>query len=495
MTAVAPAVLSARDLRQSLRTARRAAHPAKRFVGLVTDVLPYVVIVGGLVVQSVRRLAELSGAQVGQTHAAGGAWLLVAGLVLLLAGALRVLGALGPVSAGRPMLTWVLSTPVDRRGLLSTRFSAGALGSAVPGAALFTAVALTDHLPVALVAWSAVLGALVGVAMYAAMVLLEAGGQAERVSRRGSAALAGVAVLLALIPVSAPLTGWRPDVPPAEPLLYVGVPLVAVVAAAVLVSAHRALGRLSRGVLGAGGDLTMVTVTSVAWMDLSLLTGTLEFRRLRRIATVRSRRGGGRGVSVLLWSELRRLVRMPGAVAGWVALALVPYAAKVVVSSTWVLPLQLVAGALAVSRLTAGLRAINGRTGLRRMLPFGDRALRLLHCVVPVVAALVWAGATVPAVVVALDADRATAAFLLLAVAATAGAGAMRSAIRPPLVYDVPTVSSPFGDLPIGLIQQVLRGPDLVVGLALLALAGLPPVALAVVAVAALLGTVLTRSK
>ncbi|MCP2262071.1 hypothetical protein LX15_005803 [Streptoalloteichus tenebrarius] len=491
----APAAPSAREFRQWVRTARQAAHPAKRFVGVLTEVVPYVVIVGGLVVQSVRRLVELAGAEPPVSDVTAGAWMLLAAMVLLVTAGVRALGALGPVSAGRPTLTWILSTPVDRRRLLAPRFWAGAAGSAVVGAAAFTTAALVGRLSLMLVTWSAALGGLVAVAAFAAMVVLEAGGRAEPLSRRISAVFAAGAVLLAAMPVLSSALGWRLAAPPVEVVLFVAAPVFLVVAVVGVVLAHRALGRLDRGVLGAGGDVAMTAVTSVAWLDLSLLTGTLEFRRWRRMATVRPRRGRGRGLWVLLWSEARRVGRMPGAVAMWAAMAVVPYAGTLVVSPAWAHPVQIVAGGLAVARLTAGLRAVNSRPGLRRMMPLGDRVFRLVHCVVPAVAALVWAGVTTPAVASATGAGWAAALLVLVASAATALAGAVRTATKPPLVYDVPSVSTPLGDLPLGLFQQLLRGPDVVVGLALLALAGLPPVVLAVLAVGAAVACVLTRSK
>ena len=84
-----------------------------------------------------------------------------------------------------------------------------------------------------------------------------------------------------------------------------------------------------------------------------------------------------------------------------------------------------------------------------------------MHLVVPVIGALIfvvataWAGRSfVPAF------DLALAVGLALAV--------LRSATRPPMVYDTAWLVTPLGVVPVGLITQIIRGPDLAIVVALL---------------------------
>jgi hypothetical protein len=148
------------------------------------------------------------------------------------------------------------------------------------------------------------------------------------------------------------------------------------------------------------------------------------------------------------------------------------------------------AGALAVNGLTAGLRAIADQPGLRRMLPLDDRTLRGLHAVLPAVGALLWAAATEPALAaVAAPTPGGGEPALGAAAAAAIGAlaAAVRAATRPPLNYGgVVTPDVGFGSAPAGLIAQVLRGADVALLLAVLILAGASAPVRAAVAVLAL---------
>ena len=233
--------------------------------------------------------------------------------------------------------------------------------------------------------------------------------------------------------------------------------------------------------------------TSVTWLDTSLLRGIADEQRWRNRATVRTRRLRGSGPGVLLRADLRRLVRQPDRVVGCAALAVVPYVVAAVADPIWVSVAQVMAGSLAVSRLTAGLRVVSDQPGLRRMLRVDDRSLHVLHAVLPAVGAVVWMAATAPALVAAGDpalagTPAAGEPALGAAVAAAVGAlaAAVRAATRPPLNYGgvvVPDVG--FGATPVGLIAQVLRGADVALLLAGLILAGAGyPVRLAVATVA-----------
>jgi Family of unknown function (DUF6297) len=291
------------------------------------------------------------------------------------------------------------------------------------------------------------------------------------------------------------LVGHPVPAAPAGPVLAAVAAVALVVAAVAGWRARAGLGHLDRATLAAGGALVLGLTTSVSWLDTSLLRGVADERRWRDRATVRTRRLRGSGPVALLRADWRRLTRQPDRLAGWAALAVVPYVVAAVADPIWVAVAQVLAGALAVGRLTSGLRTVADQPGLRRMLRLPDRSLYELHAVLPALGALLWAAVTAPALVAAGDpaltgtpaaGEPALGAAVAAAVAALAAA--VRAATRPPLRYDtvvVPDVG--FGSAPVGLIAQVLRGGDVALVLAGLILAGAPyPVrlALAVVAVA-----------
>jgi hypothetical protein len=506
-------------------------------LGATWDVVVGVAVLGALGAQAGRRLVHGVPSHGNLVSAATGGWLLAAAAVALAGAALRGLVAAGPVSAQPAAVSWILAGPVDRAGVLAPRFWLSAAGATALGAAVGALLPVPTDPAGALVLTAAVAGAAVGAAAFASTAAAQqpratrgsassaaasqlrvagresaAAAQEPRAARGGSAAAAqpravrrgsapsvvGTGLLTAaavggLLVAVAGLAGHPPPAVPAGPVLDV-LAVVAVVAAAVAGWRARAgLGGLDRGTLASGGALVLGVTTTVAWLDTSLLRGVADDRRWRDRATVRSRRLSGSGPVVLLRADLRRLGRQPDRVVGYAALAVVPYVVAAVADPIWVAVAQVLAGALAVGRLTAGLRTVSDQPGLRRMLRVDDRSLHVLHTALPAVGAVLWMAATAPALVAAGDPALAgTAAAgepaLGAAVAAAVGAlaAAVRAATRPPLNYNtvvVPDVG--FGAAPVGLIAQVLRGADVALLLAGLILAGAGyPVRLALATVA-----------
>jgi hypothetical protein len=306
--------------------------------------------------------------------------------------------------------------------------------------------------------------------------------------------LLGVAAAGGLVVAVLGLVGRPLPAAPAGAVLIGVAAAAAVLAIAAGRRARAGRGGLDRGTLAYGGSLVLGVTTSVAWMDSTLLRGVADERRWRDRASVRSRRLAGTGATVLVRADLRRLGRQPGRVVGWAALAVVPYVVAAVAAPVWAAVAQVLAGALAVSRLTAGLRAVADQPGLRRMLPLTDRRLHALHTLLPAAGALLWAAATAPALAAVAQpalagtpagGDPALGASAAAAIGALAAA--VRAATRPPLNYDavaVPDVG--FGSAPVGLIAQVLRGADVALLLAALVLAGVSPPVRAAVAVVTL---------
>lgn len=111
---------------------------------------------------------------------------------------------------------------------------------------------------------------------------------------------------------------------------------------------------------------------------------------------------------------------------------------------------------------SGGLRELCDDAGLRAMLGGGDRMLRLPLMVVPGVVGVVVAVATVPLV----------ASNPILTVVALTGAlwAVHRVRTSPHVTYDGLIVETGYGQVPVDLIRQKLRGADvLAVTAALLA--------------------------
>jgi hypothetical protein len=464
-------------------------------LGATWDVVVGIAVLGAIGAQAGRRLVHGVPSHGTAVSASTGGWLLAAAAVALVGSALRGLAAAGPVSAQPAAVSWILAGPVDRAGVLAPRFWLSAAGATAVGAAAGALLPVPTDPTLALVLTAAVAGAAVAAAAFATA----AAAQQPRAAARGwSVAGVGTGSLVVaaaggLLVAVAELAGHPLPAVPAGPLL------AAVAVAAVLVAAVRgwraraALGGLDRGTLASGGALVIGLATTVTWMDTSLLRGVAEERRWRDRATVRTRRLHGSGPVVLLRADLRRLGRQPDRVVSYAALAVVPYVVAAVADPIWVAVAQVLAGALAVGRLTAGLRAVSDQPGLRRMLRVDDRSLHMLHTALPAVGAALWMAVTAPALVAAgnpalADTPAAGEPAVGAAVAAAVGAlaAAVRAATRPPLNYGgvvVPDVG--FGATPVGLIAQVLRGADVALLLAGLILAGAGyPIRLALATVA-----------
>ncbi len=517
-----PAPRAVRAYRRALL--RRHGHGLLRTaLGATWDVVVGVAVLGAIGAQAGRRLVHGVPAHGAAVPGATGGWLLAAAAVALAGAALRGLAAAGPVSAQPATVSWILAGPVDRAGLLAPRFWASVAGAAALGAGAGALLPVPTGAALPLVVTAALAGAATAVATFTAAAAAQqaplrsptaggagiravAGRRLRRPARPAGAgggprrpvAAVGTGVLVGAVTgglaiAVAGLAGHPLPAVPAGPVLAAVAAVALVVAAVAGWRTRTGLGRLDRATLAAGGALVLGLTTTVTWLDTSLLRGVSDERRWRDRATVRTRRLHGTGPVTLLRADRRRLARQPDRVAGWAALAVVPYVVAAVADPIWVAVAQVLAGALAVGRLTAGLRTVADQPGLRRMLRLDDRSLHVLHTVLPALGALVWAVATAPALVAAGDpaltgtpaaGDPALGATAAAAVAALAAA--VRAATRPPLNYDavvVPDVG--FGATPVGLVTQVLRGADVALLLAGLILAGAPyPVRLAIATVA-----------
>ncbi len=439
-----------RELRARLRRARRKHHD--RSLGdLLSDLytlLWLAVVYGGALAAAVRRhFAQVS-------PGASSATLWITAAVVLAGTGLtwRGMGALGPLFATPAEQSWAVSTPVDRRGWLLPRLVLLLLGFGAGAAVLACVVGL--GLRVQSLGWATLAAALFGVALPGASVAAQGRGEDRRWSRLAGSGLALAGVAVAAWAVAAHYLG-RPlsstGLPPASVLASAGAPL----ALLSIVGAFRTLPHLDLASLSAGAQLATATFTATIGLDPSLLSGLLEVRHWRRVARVSSRpfRWGHLGRTwVLLQAELRRQVRRPGALGAWAAVGVAQYAVVLVAPAVAGVA-HLILAYVATNRLTSGLRTLARAPGLRRALGGEEVRVRLAHLVIPALGTVVWWLATWP---VSGGGHTSLDLFLIAGIVAAA----YRAATRRPLSYGGVVMETPFGLLPIDLVVQLARGPD-----------------------------------
>jgi hypothetical protein len=453
-TATPPSV---RAVRARLRTARRGHHDDG--VGdLLTDLYLLALLVFGYgftIIVNTRQY--LHAPDRGPGDPSGRYWIGVATILVGAGVAWLGLRTVGPLLTSPAGYTWLGATPLDRRRWLLPRFVVLLLGAAVGGAVLGLAaggIGLRAGL-----GWAAAAGGGYGLGGTGLAVLAQTpsrGATSRAWPNRLAAVLIGAGFALAGAAIATHFAGTEVPRPGGSIIAWVALPGLTLAVASTVLSA-RALPRLDRYALASGAPLALAALTAAIWLDPVVLHGVLETRRWRRIARVRgrpwSRAPRGR-FGVLLQAEVRRLRRRPAALGLWAALIVGQYAVAVAAPPA-VGVAQLIGAYLAVNRLAGGLRTICRLPGLRRQLGGSDLELRLANVVVPVLGAVVWWVLTLPAGPGASALDPLLVAGIVVA--------AYRVASRPPMSYAGFAVDTPMGLLPVDLIRQVARGPDVLV--------------------------------
>lgn len=441
--------------RRRARRARRGHHHRSGrdvFTDLYT-LLWFVLIYGGALYSEVNRHLETPGALEGamERH-----WLGVAALLAGAGLAWQGLRTLGPIMASPAEQYWALSAPLSRGRWLTPRFvtvvvAGAAVGSLAAAAVVFLGIRGGGT------GTAALAGAAFGLAIPAVATVAQ-GAPTERRWPSGlgwglMAVGAGLsAAVIAVHYAGGPLPG-PPDA--AVALLWLGGPL----AAAALWTGVRTLPGLDRARLGGGAQVAAAVVTSAVWLDPTVLGRVLEIRKWRRVGWVRRRRirGGVPGIPDrvvgLLKAEWIRTTRRPGALAVFGGLALGQYAVAVTAPPLTGVARILLAY-LAANRLMAGLRTVARADGLRRALGGSEAVLRGSHVVVPALATTLWWLATEPA-----GAGGPPELGLLLVIGVVAAA--YRAAARGPIRHGGAVFDIGLGLLPVDLILQLVRGPDL----------------------------------
>jgi hypothetical protein len=449
----------ARLLRRRLRAGSRAA---RRIHRRPTDIYVWALalcVLGSIAAKALKPLLRLvTGPGWALPHAPGRLFVTAAAL-LLIGGVALLLQAAGPVTASSALRFWLLAAPVSRRHLLWRRFLALLAGTAAVAcviAGLVAHVASVAVLPViAIVALAAVTvtaGSVWGQAsdagervMHAigrslsAIAVLGFGSLATGVGRaEANAALRAppvvIAVLLAVLGVAAVACGWR---------------------------AYLALDQIGVGVLRRGQGLWTAGRAAAASMDVFMLADFLAEQRARATGRVRSARLGGSLAVALPRSEWVRLRRRPYLAVRAAAAAIVWWGCRPVLPGPALAALALITGFVLVLPLPGTLKQLASEPGLRAQFANHDRWLGRASAAVCMLGVAVWAAVIIPGLA---GKDR-----VVLAVLITAGitAAVCRAVTRPPLDYSKPPVPTPFGDFPLDLWRQLLRGPLLLATLIL----------------------------
>lgn len=407
-----------------------------------------VFLVGGLLGEAITRASRTTAPTVdGSLGVAVPVFGLMAAILLMA----RVSLVLGPIVALPAEVSWVLSTPVGRRGILTPRFAVTIVVGTTAGFLLgLLAVFLTPH--------GSLLGYLVsgtvsGWSVAACCVVLQSvprhWGSARRVIDGALAAVAllMVAALLAPARVAVVLTAmWSGSAWAVALLLMVAVVLT--------VLAGIRLARLDRHALTAGAPLVRAVGTASSFLDPKVFGDALLLRHCVHVARVRSRPLRGGPARALLRADLVRSIRRPGTWLTAIVGALVPYVAWQTLWPAVAVSSHILAAFATTRPFSRGLEQVCRMPALRFALGVSDRYLRVVHLAVPCAAAVLWSAATAPA-----------AGEFALTVAPLCVVGAVvtvyRLATRPDLEYTSLLIDTPFGAIPPNLLRQVLRRPAL----------------------------------
>ncbi|MER7245307.1 DUF6297 family protein [Kribbella sp. NPDC000426] len=492
------AIPTSRSLRQWMRTTRRR-HADRSFWQIFEDVylvLFTLAMVGATAGNVVRHLNSNAAGCTSYTCGQLAEWMPWIMVPLLLAITIRMLLAVGPVSASRASGFWLLATPVNRAALLR------------PAYRLVTATVAIAGLVAAAIIW-ALIGSHFGVVLEAAILIsallvCAAIGTvwAQQSSRRSRWTLrvADLLLIAALVPAAILAFRHEPtrnvqtanvvltfaDIEQASVFDTVRLHLLVVCAVVVVLClglttiTSRTLDRLGRSSVIAGGELLAGLAGAASSLDISMLGDVISGRHWRLKGRMRSRRGMGSRGGAIVQREFWRILRWPRRLVIAGALLVVPYAVAGAGFDVLVPIAAAFAGFVAVRPMLDGLRTVCRSTGLVRAMGMDLRELRVVMAIVPGLFAVLWAGLAFPAI------GSLSATF---AVAGGVISGAVRQASARPPTYAGPLVASPMGAIPPGLFSQPARGFDLLILCLAPVLLNLPP--LWVVAIPAFVLTVM----
>ncbi len=454
----APARLLRRRLRSGARAARRIhRRPSDVYVWVLA-----VAVLGTIAAGALRPALHLVTGAGWALPAAPGRLFATAAVLLLLGGLAALLRQAGPVTASSAFRFWLLAAPVSRRYLLRRRFLA-----------LLGATALVACVIAGLIAHAASVAVLpaIGLAVLAA-VSVTAGsvwGQASEAAERAMHLVGRSLSALAVLGFGSLASGLgrsgANDALRAPPAVVAGM-LSGLAITALLCGwrGYRSLDQIGVGVLRRGQGLWTAGRAAAASMDAFMIADFLAEQRARAVGRVRSARIGSSFAVALPRSEWVRLRRRPHLAVRLGVAAVVWWGCRPVVPGPGLAALALITGFFLVLPLAGTLKQLASGPGLRAQFASQARWLSRASVGVCLAGVAVWAAITIPGLA---GSDR-----VALAIIITAGitAAVCRAVTRPPLDYSKPPVPTPFGDLPLDLWRQLVRGPLLLAVLLLVVL-------------------------
>ncbi|NUW40360.1 DUF6297 family protein [Nonomuraea rhodomycinica] len=516
------------SVRQFLRQRRGSAGALDRYVTWFG--LALVAAIAGKPVSSL--IASMAGQPAPARMSAG-----LALVLLAFAGFVAAARAAGPVALPASDASWLLLSPLDRRGVLGRTPRVLVVTAVVAGALLGLGLLAVLGAPDAFL-WRLAGALVLGVSMTAGAMALAVLEQASRVwdgwlgialtalvtlaavlsaaavaaqTARPALTGAGLATGTGPLPGSGSATGTVASaagiVPAAvhgvlgavgavaatPPAVVAAVATAAALVAALLVRRARAtLGRMpARAVLAASTRTAHVT-RAAALLDPGALTWIAEDNhwRARRL---RSRRWPSLPApAALAWHDWRRLARRPGRLAAMAASAALPAVLSRALGVTAAAPSSaavavtagaVLAGALAMAAaVAAGARRDADNPALSRLAAVGLRPALAARAVLPALLAAAWTAAALTGLTLvgALPAGAWWA--FGPAIAPALAAGALRMARRRPVDHSMPIIDTPGGAIPTGPVIWALTGADVALAGCLPALVALltPPDDLAV---------------
>ena len=468
---VEPVRVDERELHEEMKLWRHGR--ATRTIGQALQdgyVMIFTIVVLGAMITSAVLKAQTGMAGCDTEACASGRLLLPSAMVLACFGlALGVSRMFGPVLASAAEGFWLMDAPISRRRLLRARMRLPIIVALlVAGLATALVSALSGLSWWQVLAWSLAAG--IGSAALVAFAASEQPLERTRVVKllQGVFAAGALALLLVVVAVGA---GWLPVAVVADagqgPWVMVGLAVLAAVALVVLLGlATSRLEQIRRARLLSGGSLVSGMQGAMFALDFGLIRDILVERRMAEKGHVKPTRGRGLGLSALIWRDVERLKRSPGAFVGLAVSLFVPYAADALRMSQlnpMISGLALVAGLVP---FLGSLRVITRTGGLARSFPFKTTQLRMAAMVVPAALALVWGVLATPAFIgiAQTGVDRSIGdGFIAALVTAVAGLlGAVRWVTAKKVDFGTPMMATGSGAMPPTLIFNLFRGFDMV---------------------------------
>ena len=373
----------------------------------------------------------------------------------------------GPVLVSAAEGFWLMDAPIERSRLLSGRLRLAVISFGLVAAVLGGLTAtLSGSSGLEIGLWTLADG--LGAAAVTAFAAAEQTRERTKLTRFVQTVLATLA-LAALVLTVAVASGWTTLSLPAGSSVVVPAAAAAlglIVLVLELLGARRRLGLIRRARLVSGGSLVAGMQGAMYALDFGLIRDIVVERAAVERGHVTPTRGRGVGLTALLWRDLQRLGRFPRPLVPLAASVVTPYALDAL-GLTTINPF--VSGLILVVVLVpflSMLRVLSRTGGLARMFPFRTSQVRTVAMAVPLLLALAWQAATIPAFVGITSAGAERSVLDGVSIALVTGIagwlGAVRWVTAKKVDFNSPMVATESGAVPPALIFNLFRGIDMV---------------------------------